>query len=328
MNDDAKKKAKTECLVNYINNNRQQVGNLLVKSANQTMQDAAMMPEPEPLFREFWQTGEVCCLFASTGAGKSLLAVQIAEEIAKQQPVIFVDFELSDKQFETRYKNPDTGTVHVFPDNFLRAAINYNIDADEPDETNIINDIEDVAAEYGAKVLIVDNLTWLLSNAEKAQDAALFMKRLIALKKQQGLSLLIIAHTPKRSDFEQLTWKDLAGSSKLSAFFDSIFCIGKDVNESSGRYLKQIKVRNAAFTYHSENVLDARLLREPDGRTAFEFLGCSSERSHLQATEDKKRVEVLRMTHDGFTQRKIANMVGWSVGKVNKIINEKKTMNK
>jgi len=39
------------------------------------------------LFGEFWLEGELAILFADTGKGKSLLAVQIAESIARGRPI-------------------------------------------------------------------------------------------------------------------------------------------------------------------------------------------------------------------------------------------------
>jgi hypothetical protein len=75
-------------------------------------------------------------LFADTNVGKSILAVQIADNVArgeaygllccetKAQKVIYFDFELSDKQFEGRYseKNNDYFTNHYqFSENFYRA---------------------------------------------------------------------------------------------------------------------------------------------------------------------------------------------------------------
>ncbi len=56
-------------------------------------------------------------LFADTNTGKSILAVQIGNSIATgqhipgftfgtiKQKVLYLDFELSDKQFENRYSN-------------------------------------------------------------------------------------------------------------------------------------------------------------------------------------------------------------------------------
>ncbi|MGB3586103.1 MAG: AAA family ATPase, partial [Tunicatimonas sp.] len=87
----------------------------LIQTANKWMQQANLRPVPQMLFGELWFENELCILFADTNLGKSILAVQIANSISKgkhisgfkleanSQPVLYFDFELSDKQFENRY---------------------------------------------------------------------------------------------------------------------------------------------------------------------------------------------------------------------------------
>ena len=100
---------------------------LAVKSVNDTLLDASREPDPEPdpepLYDKLWYQGEVSCLFADSNIGKSLFAVQIAEGIAQRFRVLYLDCELSAKQFQDRYTNKKTGQLHRFPDNFFRATI-------------------------------------------------------------------------------------------------------------------------------------------------------------------------------------------------------------
>lgn len=56
------------------------IGMLTIKSANQTVVDAARRPDPRELYHELWYEGEVCCLFADSNLGKSIFAVQMADE--------------------------------------------------------------------------------------------------------------------------------------------------------------------------------------------------------------------------------------------------------
>jgi hypothetical protein len=75
-------------------------------------------PECKMLFGEFWHQGELCILFADTNVGKSVLAVQIGNSIArgkaiaqfalnvKPAKVLYIDFELSTRQFYQRYTHP------------------------------------------------------------------------------------------------------------------------------------------------------------------------------------------------------------------------------
>lgn len=100
------------------------IGMFTVKTANRTLTDASKRPNPDSLYHELWYEGEVCCLFSDSNLGKSIYAVQMAEEIAITQNVLLVDCELSDKQFQMRYTDSDTGLLHPFPDGLFRAEIN------------------------------------------------------------------------------------------------------------------------------------------------------------------------------------------------------------
>lgn len=212
-----------------------EIGMLTLKSANQTIEDAFLCPDPEQLYLELWYEGEVCCLFADSNLGKSIFAIQMADEISLKQKVIYVDCELSDKQFQLRYCNPETNERHIFPDNLIRAEVNpYAIGAENYENT-IIRDIEAAAEKTGTKVIIIDNLTYLCNSSDKSVDAGIFMIKLMALKKKKYLSLLIIAHTPKRDLSSPITQNHLAGSKKLYNFFDSVFAIGMSAKDRNLR---------------------------------------------------------------------------------------------
>src|SRR5437879_5969535 len=52
-------------------------------TGNRWMELGERSPQPKMLFGEFWHEGELCILFADTNAGKSVLAVQIADSITR-----------------------------------------------------------------------------------------------------------------------------------------------------------------------------------------------------------------------------------------------------
>ena len=224
------------------------VGIVTIKPAEQWSIEAKQRPNPKELWLSLWYEGEVCCLFADSNLGKSIYAVQIANEIAKREKVIYFDFELSDKQFQLRYTD-ENGNLYKFPTNFLRAEINREATTDLGFEDAVIQSIEDSAITTGAKVLIIDNLTYLCIASEKGDTAGSLMMRLMQLKRKHNLSILILAHTPKRPLCNPITQNDLAGSKKLYNFFDSVFAIGRSAKDSNLRYIKQLKVRYGAYTY-------------------------------------------------------------------------------
>ncbi len=184
---------------------------LLVRSVNQCINDAKSRPIPKLLFSEFWHEEELCILFADTNLGKSILAVQIANSIskgeairgfkleAKKQVVMYFDFEMSDKQFEKRY-SINYEHHYIFDNNFLRIEINPDCTDFTDFEKALFEAIENNIVLYDAKILIIDNLTYLKTQAtETAKEALLLMKRLKELKIKHNLSILALAHTPKET---------------------------------------------------------------------------------------------------------------------------------
>ena len=173
------------------------IGMFTVKTANRAIQEAALRPNPNALWMSLWYEGEVCCLFSDSNLGKSIYATQIAAEIAETQRVLYFDFELSDKQYQLRYTD-EHGVLHKFADNLYRVEINRDSLDVSNFEDAVINNIEVAALQTGAKVLIIDNLTYLCIASEKGDAAGTLMFRLTGLKKKNDLSILILAHTPKR----------------------------------------------------------------------------------------------------------------------------------
>ncbi len=297
------------------------VGLFKAQPANEWIEEASRRPIPQMLFSEFWHEGEICILFASSNLGKSLLAVQISNSISKgiaivgfkletqKQVVLYFDFELSDKQFENRYSEGYTYHYH-FDDNLIRVEINPEAELPEkiPFEDYLTLSIERLIIEKGVKILIIDNLTYLRTETEKAKDALPLMKLLKALKTKYGLSLLILAHTPKRDLFKPLSKNDLQGSSMLMNFCDSSFAIGESNTDSKLRYLKQIKARNTEIMYDSENVCVCQITKS-NSFLQFEFIGFGSEARHLkQMTEEQKSTAdkvILDMASKGKSLREI-----------------------
>ncbi|REG94158.1 AAA family ATPase [Flavobacterium aquicola] len=312
------------------------IGLFTIKTGNEWIEEAKNKPVPKMLFGEFWFEGELCILFADSNVGKSILAVQIADSIsknkeitpfkleAKKQAVLYLDFELSAKQFENRYsKNYDE---HYYFDNGF-SRIEINSDADLPPntdfETYLLHSLEWSIAKTGAKTIIVDNLTYLKSGNESAKDALPLMKKLKALKSKYDLSMLVLAHTPKRDLSKAITKNDLAGSKMLMNFCDSSFTIGQSSADSNLRYIKQIKQRNTEEIYGADNVCVCQILK-PQNFLEFEFLDFDEEKTHLKESNKADRDELIELAKElsdsGKTQREISDELGIAVGTVNKYL--------
>lgn len=315
-------------------NKRKDLGLFTVMPASSWIEQASQRPIPKMLFGEFWFEGEVCILFADTNLGKSILAVQIGNSISKgeqipgfpleanKQTLLYFDFELSDKQFENRY-SIQFQNHYQWDDNFLRVEINpdSSIPENVSSEEFLNYSLEQSIIQTGSKVLIVDNLTYLKNETEKAKDALPLMKHLKALKRKYGLSILALAHTPKRDLSKPITKNDLQGSKMLINLCDSSFTIGESQKDSSLRYLKQIKVRFKEFQFDSENVCVCQISK-PFNFLQFEFLAFETEREHLKEVSEKDKgqmvAEALELKKQGWTNVRIADHFSVSEGTVRK----------
>lgn len=317
-------KAEAEQLLKQCNQASETKGLFTVKTASRWIEQAKTRPIPKMLFGEFWFEGELCILFADTNLGKSILAVQIGNSISQgepirgyklethKQPILYFDFELSDKQFENRY-SIKFEQHYSFDINFIRVEINPDaiIPEGQTFEDYLNHSLERSILETGAKVLIIDNLTYLKNETEKAKDALPLMKHLKALKCKYGLSILVLAHTPKRDLSKPITRNDLQGSKMLINFCDSSFAIGESSNDKNTRYIKQIKARNTEIIYDTENVCICHI-EKPYNFLQFEFLNFGTEREHLkQITESEKselenNIKELLQAEPGLTAYAIA----------------------
>ena len=314
------------------------------RPVNEWITEAMKKPMPKPLFGHFWIQGELCVLFASTNTGKSILSVQMADYIScgvsndpftvscGPQKVLYFDFELSDRQFTKRYSETD-GERYLNPYSFHPNFIRYEKQSAAPPDGQTMTDFyldstEKEVQEQDAKVVIIDNITWINSRLEKAADAGPFMQRLNDIKKDNDLSILLIAHTPKRSAGEELSINDLQGSAMLMNFMDSAFAIGASKQDPALRYIKQVKVRDAEHVYNSENVVTC-YLEKAGNFLGYRFEEFGEERHHTRTPSDDELNDLDRKIIDLYEEtqgsyREIAKELRTSKSKVSRVLKDYK----
>ena len=307
-------------------------------TTNEWIEYAKTNPIPRRLFGDLWYEHEMCILFSDTNLGKSILAVQIANSLSKglstaclvnevpTQKVLYLDFELSSKQFENRY-SIDFKEHYIFNPNFLRSELDIEkIRNDNSDfEEQVLNSLETEVMKHDAKILIVDNITYLKNETEKAKDALRLMKILNTIKKKLNISILVLAHTPKRDSSKSISKNDVSGSKNLMNFCDSCFAIGESFTESSVRYIKQIKERNCPKIYDSENILIYKI-EKIKSFLQFEFIEFGSESDHIIPRTKVEVVErnskIIELKKDGHNNCEIARQLGISEGTVRNVLEQ------
>ena len=149
------------------------------------------------------------------------------------------------------------------------------------------------------------------------------MKQLKSLKKKYDLSLLVLAHTPKRDLTQPITLNDLQGSKMLMNFCDSAFTIGESNLDKSMRYLKQIKQRNSDRVYGYDNICLCRITK-PHNFLKYEFVGYGNELDHIKKHSDSLRADHMEqaVTYklQGMSLRDIGKEMGISFQKVDRLI--------
>ena len=310
---------------------------LLTQSANGWVMQAKKKPIPKCLFDDFWYEGELCILFADTNVGKSILAVQIADSItqgnpippfklsAPKQKVLYLDFELSEKQFENRYSNNYTNHYTFSPD-FLRSEliINQSTPTNYQDfELYLQHCLEEEIKRTQTKIVLIDNITYLGVETEKSRYALPLMKSLKKLQHRYNLSLLVLAHTPKRDNSLPITRNDLQGSKMLINFCDSAFTIGESYQDKHLRYLKHLKSRNTVIVYDSSQVCLCQVEKK-DNFLGFSYLGLVAESNHLRPLSKAERIArqtaIKKLKETGFSNVHIGKQLGVSEGTIRKLL--------
>ena len=319
------------------------------RTANAYLKTPLQRPARRQLFGDLWLEGELMLLFADTGLGKSALAVQIARALAGGEPiepfevttgpqrVLYFDFELTDEQFAARYTDPEGNSDDeepLFPLGFIRCAPRE--DPGKPDEFDdyysfLIHSVTDTIKFSAASVVIVDNITWLSASTEHSAAAQRLMRTLVELKNRLGLSILVIAHTPKMRRGIPIELNHLQGSKMLANFADNIIAMGRSCGGKDLRYLKPLKQRNAAARFDEMSVPVFRLARE--GRMlGFTFVDNEPETRHLEgylrgaalaeAIRHDRMTRAIELANAGDTVRQIAEKLGISTGTVSVYLNK------
>lgn len=137
-----------------------------VSTLKEDLEKGRKMKPPKELIPHILVEHETTILFSGPGVGKTVLAIQIAIELAEQgMRVLYVNFELSTQQLALRYPNKDS------PDTLYHASIDYTKMHDVTDQSMILSEIERMALELNIEVIIIDNFTNLCINSKEAAEA-------------------------------------------------------------------------------------------------------------------------------------------------------------
>jgi predicted ATP-dependent serine protease/predicted XRE-type DNA-binding protein len=286
-----------------------------VASMNEYLEKAKLLPPLVVLYPNIVLEGDLCIIFGQSGIGKTIFAMQVAREIAdKGKRVLYLDFEMSERQLALRYNTPN------FPPTFFRAELRTDNAVD-----NVLTEIERAAVENHAEVLFIDNITALGQSLDKGMEAGTLMSSLNALKKEHGWTLVVLNHVPKRySGSMPLSLEAIQGSAKLNQLVDDAIGLGVSSKDHSVVYVKQCKWRNGEMELYADHVALYERTKDEVGNLGFSFRDYGSERE-LLATETENgqgelRSSVASLHGQGYTQQQIADRLNISQSKVSRIL--------
>ena len=282
------------------------------------VKDGLLMAEPRELVPHILVEHETTILFGDTGLGKSTFAMQMAIDMADAgEKVLYVNFELSKQQLAKKFPEKE------IPATLFIATIDYTQMHDVTDQSLILNDIEQLALQYGTTVVIIDNLTNLCINSKDGSEAGNVMLRLISLRMTHQWTMLILAHVPKRKPGDPLSLNDLAGSKILSNLADNVVGLNMSKLGRDKRYIIQLKYRSMSIELDYKNVQELTL-KMSEGYLHFEYGGYDEERVHLPRSRDEKAElerDIIKELKEpnGKSYRQIADELGTSYNTVYRV---------
>lgn len=323
---------------------------LSVERSREIYYEAERTHYSRPLFGNFWMTKQVAILFGEPGLGKSALAVQLGVSLAAGKaiapfprnvpahPVLYLDFEMTHRQFADRYTDRSRGrpVKYSFHDNFLRGRSLWHGEQLPPAFKNhaeyLIQSLELAVEKDDISTVIIDNISCFGQRHLSPYTTHELLESLRALRERTDISLLLLAHTPKRLPGRQLSFPDLLGSVALSGIADSVFALGASA-EPAVRYLKHIKSRTMPMDNDAANVAVYRLERrqiEPGSATlpfGFTHIGFSTEAEQLgQRIKDKRILarRVNELARSGMSQEKIGGTLGIPRSSVGRMLRKRR----
>lgn len=225
-----------------------------------------------PLFGDLWSEREVAVLAGETGVGKSVLAVQLAELLARgrlspgltAKRVLYVDLEHTTNQFEDRYSaprhvhRPARRIRYQFSKRFQRVVPGFDQTPEPKFGGNVgryfCNELGRAVDLYNADIAIVDNLSFLMmgGRGSAAAERAMLALRTVTRAFTRPVSILVTACLRPRSTPGPIELRDLAGSTRVAELADTVFTLGRSHVSEDLRYLKHLKSRTGNITLTHE----------------------------------------------------------------------------
>lgn len=172
--------------------------------------------------------GELIIVAGQTSRGKTLLSMNIANNIAKTgKTILFVTLEMTHAELTSRYMFVNGGANS---ETFGSVASNTLFQAnDELDWKDIDGLIKNAKEELNVDLVVIDHLHYFTRElANVAEDLGRITKEFKKNAIRYNIPVILISHVRKMAKDEQLSGESLRGSSLIAQDADIVLLVDRD----------------------------------------------------------------------------------------------------
>lgn len=172
--------------------------------------------------------GELIIIAGQTSRGKTLLSMNIANNVAKTgKTILFITLEMTHAELTSRYMFVNGG-AHT--EDFGNVAINTLFQAnDELDWRDIDGLIQNAREELGVDLVVIDHLHYFTRELQNvAEDLGRITKEFKKNAIRYDIPIILISHVRKMNKDEKLSGESLRGSSLIAQDADIVLMVDRD----------------------------------------------------------------------------------------------------
>lgn len=172
--------------------------------------------------------GELIIVAGQTSRGKTLLSMNIANNVAKTgKTILFITLEMTHAELTSRYMFVNGGSR---TDDFAEVAANTLFQAnDELDWKDIDGLIQNAREELDVDLVVIDHLHYFTRELQNvAEDLGRITKEFKKNAIRYNIPIILISHVRKMAKDEQLSGESLRGSSLIAQDADIVLLVDRD----------------------------------------------------------------------------------------------------
>lgn len=172
--------------------------------------------------------GELIIIAGQTSRGKTLLSMNIANNISKKGGrVLFVTLEMTHAELTSRYMFANGGWES---EDFAKVAANTIFqENDELDWKDIDGLIQNAKEELDVDLVVIDHLHYFTRELQNvAEDLGRITKEFKKNAIRYNIPIILISHVRKMNKDEQLSGESLRGSSLIAQDADIVLLVDRD----------------------------------------------------------------------------------------------------